>query len=144
MAKQTTEKDVASIKFVISSSWSPIQFFFIYQIRLFLTNLKLQCNQRSAFDSSHHVKKTKEEGKKKTDVGSFSLQGWREGERALGTWGIRWTDIFLSPNTKINLVRWGGTVEPPMWMKLRRVWRHAERKSTTQRWIRLVMATGYS
>jgi len=30
-------------------------------------------------------KKTKEEGKKKTDIGSFSLQGWRERER----WGIR-------------------------------------------------------
>jgi len=32
--KQTTEKDVASIKFVISNSWSP-RHFFIYQIRVF-------------------------------------------------------------------------------------------------------------
>jgi len=81
---------------VISSSWSPIQFFFIYQIRLFLTNLKLQCNQRSAFDSSHHVKKTKEEGKKKTDVGSFSLQGWRERERV----GASDEPHFLFPKYK--------------------------------------------
>jgi len=41
-------------------------------------------------------KKTKEEGKKKTDVGSFSLQGWRERERV----GASDEPHFLFPKYK--------------------------------------------